>query len=173
MEIVLSPNNLFENIKNEKGITRAFIQYAFLSFLYLSLSIVVQLFYPINTLINSLKTKPILLVLYYTILLISSFIWSSIVHLFAKLFGGNGDYSSTYRALTYSLTPFLILGWIPFLGIIFVLYSLYLSVLGISKLHEVSIIKAVITLSMPIILTIILAGISYVYISSLYGFLIG
>jgi hypothetical protein len=89
------------------------------------------------------------------------------------LFGGNGNYSSTYRALTYSLTPFLILGWIPFLGIIFGVYSLYLSVLGISKLHEVSIIKAVITLSMPIILTIILAGISYVYISSLYGFLIG
>jgi len=107
----------------------------------------------------------------YVQLLISTFIFAGIVHLFAILFKGQGKYEDTYKSLVYGSAPILMFGWIPFFAIIPVLYSLFIEIKGITKLHNVSMGRAAAIVLTPIILisTLIIAlyTILYLYISQM------
>jgi hypothetical protein len=148
-KVILSPSEFFERIKVEKGVGEAFKYLAILSLVNLVVGVVsFMLSIPsLSPLSNfsaflSFPSAPVISVLgivipvaVYVGSLALSFVEAGFVHLFVKLFKGRGDYSATYKAIVYAGTPSILLGWIPFVGIIFYMYSFYLFLKGISKLH--------------------------------------
>lgn len=68
---------------------------------------------------------------------------SLLTHIWAYILGGKKEVEQTIKSMAYGSTPLLLLGWIPFLGIAFVIWSIAVSIIGIRQLHEVSMGKAV------------------------------
>ncbi|MDO9325579.1 MAG: Yip1 family protein [Methanoregula sp.] len=93
---------------------------------------------------------------------IVTLIFAAWLHLWVYLLGGRKGIMQTINAIIYSHTPRLLLGWIPFVGFIFMLWSLALAILGIRELQEISTIKAILAVAIavmiPLILLIILAA---------------
>ena len=81
---------------------------------------------------------------------------ASWIHLWAYLFGGRKGIMQTFKAIMYGNTPHLLLGWIPFIGIFFALWSLVLGILGIRELQEVSTGKAILIIAIAVIIPLIL-----------------
>jgi hypothetical protein len=105
---------------------------------------------------------------------IFTLIFASWLHLWVYLLGGRRGIMQTINALIYSHTPRLLLGWIPFIGFIFMLWSLALVILGIRELQEISTGKAILAVAIavmiPLILLIILAAwfmISYMTVNGI------
>lgn len=105
---------------------------------------------------------------------ICTLILAAWLHLWVYLLGGRRGIMQTINALIYSHTPRLLLGWIPFIGFIFVLWSLVLAILGIRELQEISTTKAILAVAIavmiPLILLVILASwfmISYMTVTGI------
>ncbi|MEN6395034.1 MAG: YIP1 family protein [Methanoregula sp.] len=99
-------------------------------------------------------------VLVFFMMLIGGFIVTLIfavwLHLWVYILGGRKGIMQTINAMIYSSTPRLLLGWIPFVGIIFSLWSLVLGVLGIRELQEMSTTKAILAVAIAIIIPLII-----------------
>jgi len=84
------------------------------------------------------------------------------LHLWVYLLGGRKGIMQTFKAIIYAHTPRLLLGWIPVIGFIFMLWSLVLGVLGIRELQEIStgkaILAVVIAIIIPVVIIIVLAA---------------
>lgn len=93
---------------------------------------------------------------------IGTLIFGAWLHLFVYIFGGRRGIWQTLKAVMYGHTPFLIFGWIPFIGFLFTLWSLALDILGIRELQEISSLKAILAVALavmiPLILLILLAA---------------
>jgi hypothetical protein len=64
----------------------------------------------------------------------------------------------------------LLVGWIPFLGILAGLYSLFLAIIGISKLHQVTLARAFAIVIIPVIIFIVLSvAFSWIFTSMFIG----
>ena len=105
---------------------------------------------------------------------IVTLIFAAWLHLWVYILGGRKGIMQTFKAIIYSNTPRLLLGWIPFIGFIFGLWSLVLSILGIRELQEISTTKAILAVAIavmiPLILLILLAAwfmISYMTVSGM------
>jgi len=72
-------------------------------------------------------------------ILISS-LW---MHIWVYIVGGRKGVGQTIKAMAYGSTPSLLLGWIPLVGIIFAIWSIVVSIIGIRELHEISTGRAV------------------------------
>ncbi len=66
-----------------------------------------------------------------------------IFHGFAKIMKGTGSLIDSFKVSIYSTAPVLLLGWVPFFGLISGLWVGYLYVVGFWKLHEISMGKAI------------------------------
>ncbi len=102
------------------------------------------------------------------LLIVGLFIGAAIIHIFVILLGGKKGYTQTTKALAYGMTPQLLLGWIPFIGIIAGIWALIVEILGIRELQEMSTGKAVLAVILPGIIIGIIVGIAaavYVYTS--------
>lgn len=88
---------------------------------------------------------------------ISLLIAGAIIHICAKIVGGNGDYTATVRAFSLAETPMAAIGWIPFIGFLAPIWGFILMILGIRDYHGISTIRAVIAVLLPAIVIIILA----------------
>ena len=80
------------------------------------------------------------------------------LHLFVYLLGGRRGYLETLKAITFGSTPAMLLGWIPFAGLLSGIWSLVLGIFGIRELQDLTTIKtalAVILALMVIALIII------------------
>jgi len=119
-------------------------------------------------------------VMVFFMVLVGGFIFTLIlgawVHLWVYLFGGRNGIMQTLKAIIYGKTPHLLLGWIPFIGFIFTLWSIVLGILGIRELQELStgksIFAVIIAIIIPLVLLIILAAyfmIAYVTTSAMPG----
>ncbi|MEM5811652.1 MAG: YIP1 family protein [Candidatus Aenigmatarchaeota archaeon] len=148
-KVILSPTEFFERIKYEEGVMKAFIYFAILSsivviFVTLTLNLLISsysgnLLRLLPSLGELVKLVGIMIsIIFYITILIGSFIVAGLAHLFLKLAGGKGDYSMTYKGIVYASTPILLLGWVPFVGIIPTIYSFYLNLKGLSVLHSIS-----------------------------------
>ena len=102
--------------------------------------------------------------------LIGLFLWGIIVHIFVLIVGGRRGLSTTVRALIYAMTPNLLLGWIPVVGILAALWSLVLEVLAIRELHEISTTRAIFAVIVVPILFMILAAIVAVFVFGMAGY---
>ncbi len=93
-------------------------------------------------------------------LLIGLFIIAAIVHIFVYLLGGKKGYTQTVKAMGYGMTPSLLLGWIPFIGIIVSIWALIVEIIGVRELQEMSTGKAVLAVILPGIIIGIIVGIA-------------
>ena len=92
------------------------------------------------------------------LLIFGVFFSSTIVHIGLRLVCGKKSIEQTIKAVIYGSTPRLILGWIPFIGIIAEIWSLVLVVIGIRNLHGISTGKAIIALLLLIFVSLNVAG---------------
>jgi len=101
------------------------------------------------------------------------FVSGMILHCFALMLDAGEGYQQTIKALMYSYTPYLLLGWIPYVNIIVAIWSLVLLALGIRELQEISTGKAVLVVLIPIILTLVGMLLFSVVIASFIGGILG
>lgn len=76
-------------------------------------------------------------VITYVMLWITTFVGGAWLHIWIKLFGGKEDVDKTFKALVYGDTPYYLLGWIPFISIISVIWSWILGIIGLSEYHKI------------------------------------
>ncbi len=99
----------------------------------------------------------ILLLFMLPIAILFSWLWlyvgSWIVHLFARLFGAKKGYDVTFAVNSYSTAP-SIFEVIPFVNWIAVVYGLVLLIVGMKYQHEMSTIRAVCSVLIPLIIIV-------------------
>ena len=81
----------------------------------------------------------------------SAFIW----HVFALLFGAKKEFTQTIKTTMYASTPFFLLGWIPYIAAIGVIWYLVLLIIGLAEMQEMSMGEAAMTVVVPLILLFI------------------
>jgi len=59
-------------------------------------------------------------------------------HLWIRILGGKNGLGYTYNAYFYAETPVKLFGWIPVAGIVFVIWSYILKIIGFRELHGIS-----------------------------------
>jgi hypothetical protein len=93
---------------------------------------------------------------------IVTLIFAAWLHLWVYILGGRKGIMQTFKAIIYGHTPRLLLGWIPVIGFIFVLWSLALGILGIRELQEMStgkaILAVVIAVMIPLVIILLVAA---------------
>ena len=89
---------------------------------------------------------------------IGLFIGAGIIHLLVMLIVGsrNSGFEGTFRVSAYSSVTSLV-SWIPVIGWIASLYSIYLAIMGIREVHNTSTGKAAIVVLIPAVVVILLA----------------
>jgi len=94
----------------------------------------------------------------------SLFIGGLWTHLFVRAFGGRKGYANTIKAFAYGDTPFLLFGWIPFVGMLFPVWAWVLDIIGIKQLHEISTGRAIgaVLLSMVALVIIVVLIVLFV-----------
>ena len=111
-------------------------------------------------------------VLIFLIVLAAEFVFTLLfaawLHLWVYVVGGRRGILQTVIAVVYGSTPRLLLGWIPFVGILFLFWSLVLWVLGVRDLQELSTAKAVIAVAIAILIPLVILVIllAYLYVGS-------
>jgi hypothetical protein len=85
------------------------------------------------------------------------------IHLWVWMVGGRKGIFQTIKAIMYGMTPNLLLGWVPLVGIVFFIWAIILEILGIRELHEISASKAVIAMAIAIIIPLILLILAAAY----------
>jgi hypothetical protein len=105
------------------------------------------------------------IVVFFVILVggfVGALVFGAWLHLWVCIFGGRQGIWQTLKAVMYGNTPFLLFGWIPFIGFVFTLWSLVLGIFGIQELQEISSLKAILAVALavmiPLFLLIILAA---------------
>ena len=114
-----------------------------------------------------LMAAPVVSIAIIVLGILGVFIGGAWVHLWVWLLGGRKGYEQTVKAIMYGNTPYLLLGWIPLVGIIFGIWSLVLEILGIRELQEISTGRAVAAVLLAIIVLAAVIGaivVSYLYI---------
>lgn len=74
----------------------------------------------------------------------------------------------TVNAVIYGSTPRLLLGGIPFVGIIFTLWSLILGILGVRELQDLSTGKAILAVAIAVIIPLIIMILVAAYFFTTY-----
>jgi len=90
--------------------------------------------------------------------LLGVFVEGLIMHAFVLLMGGEKGAKQTIKTTMYASTPFLLLGWIPFVSIIAYIWSFVLLIIGLKENHEMELGKAIIVVFIPVVLGIVLIG---------------
>jgi len=105
--------------------------------------------------------------LFFVISLLGVFISGLVFHVFVLLFGGGKGPEQTIKTTMYASTPFFLLGWIPYVSIIGVIWYLVLLIIGIRETQEIDLGKALLVVIVPIILILILAILGGIVIAGL------
>ncbi|MBP1927594.1 hypothetical protein J2741_000141 [Methanolinea mesophila] len=91
----------------------------------------------------------------FLILLFGVFLDGFFYHVFVLLFGGTKGVVQTIKTVMYASTPFFILGWIPYISIIGVIWAWILLILGIKENHEMVLGHAILAVVVPLVLVLI------------------
>ena len=99
----------------------------------------------------------------------SAFIW----HVFALLFGAKKEFKQTIKTTMYAATPFFLLGWIPYIAVIGIIWYLVLLIIGLSEMQEMTMGEAAMAIVVPILLVLIGAiiwgGVIYTLTTGILG----
>lgn len=87
------------------------------------------------------------------------------LHLWAYIMGARKNLEQTMKTVLYSSTPMLVLGWIPVINLLMILWDLILQVIGLKRLQgltvEKSILAVVLAVLVPIIVVVALASVAF------------
>lgn len=166
--VIKSPSEFFNAIKGEVGYKTPL---KFIAIVGLINTIVLSILISVLGAFASLFLPPILipfvslfagflvaaLFIFWLIGLPFSFIAAGIFHIFAYITGCRKGFQQTYKTMAYSTAPNALLGWIPYVGIVVVLYVLFYSYpKGLSILHEVSYKRALLAVLLPLIIVLVI-----------------
>ncbi|MBI2545524.1 MAG: YIP1 family protein [Candidatus Aenigmarchaeota archaeon] len=88
-----------------------------------------------------------------------SFIGAGILLLFAKIFGSEESYATTYKHFVYSSAPTILLSSIPFVNLLTGIYSIYLTYVGYRVLHKFSSGRAIAAIAIPaLVIALVVIG---------------
>lgn len=95
------------------------------------------------------------------LILVSLFmlVFSLWTHLWVYLLGGRKGFFQTLHALLYSMTPNMLLGWIPLVGLFASLWSLVLMFFGIRELQELDDGRTIGVILLAVFLPMVVLGI--------------
>jgi hypothetical protein len=144
IEVFTRPKKLFVDIRKEKDVISAIVYLAILASFYTIMKMIVSMPGALQRRIElGLTADPI--IAYIMIFIISLVLFiiivsilADILHMIIKIANGQKDYYATYNAVIYGLTPYLIFGWIPYVSIIAIIYSIILQIVGLSEVHTIS-----------------------------------
>ncbi len=81
---------------------------------------------------------------------VSLFISAAISHIFVLFFKGTGGYLETVRAVCYSMTPMLLIGWTIIGAFIAPSWGMAIQVFGLHEFHGISKLGAVLAVFVPV-----------------------
>jgi len=84
--------------------------------------------------------------------LVGIFIESLWMHIWVYAVGGRAGVGQTVKAMVYGSTPALLLGWIPIINLIAMIWSPAVSIVGMKKLQEISTGRAVLAYILSVIM---------------------
>lgn len=102
----------------------------------------------------------------FIILFFGVFLKGLFLHIFVILLEGKHGVTKTIQVLMYSMTPFFLLGWIPYISIVGLIWTLVLCVIGMYIVQEIPVWKAALTIVIPIIFLILGLILLYLITSS-------
>ena len=115
--------------------------------------------------------------LVFMVMLFGIFLSGFWYHVFVILFGGRKGLTQTVKTVMYAWTPFFLIGWIPFISIIGIIWSWILIIIGIRENQEMTYGMAALVLIVPLILSLIffigLFAVIISFISAIAGILPG
>jgi len=82
------------------------------------------------------------IIIYYIMMVIGLFIFAIILMIVSKIVEGSPNFEDSFRIVAYSSVP-MALGFIPYIGILLTLYSIYIMIIGIEKFHKLERGKAI------------------------------
>ena len=85
------------------------------------------------------------------------FISGAILYICFKIVGGSGSYEGTVRIMAYASAVYVVL-WIPIIGQIIALYAIYLGIVGGTFVHNITTMRSVIAVFIPIIVMAIIVA---------------
>ena len=88
--------------------------------------------------------------------IIGLFISGLILYICFKIIGGSGSYEGTVRIVSYASAVNAV-SWIPIIGQIIGLYVIYLGIVGGTFVHNITTVRSVIAVFIPIIVLVIIA----------------
>ena len=91
----------------------------------------------------------------FVLLLFAIFLKGLFIHVFVILLGGEQGITRTVQVLMYAVTPFFLIGWIPYLSIIGLIWSVILCIIGLCILQDMPVWKAAAVVGIPTALVII------------------
>lgn len=80
------------------------------------------------------------------------FIAGALIHPFVLLVGGEQGFGQTMKVQMYAATPTLLFGWVPVMGIIGIVWSSIIMVIGLKECAGLSLIRSVLAVIVPIFL---------------------
>jgi hypothetical protein len=93
--------------------------------------------------------------MYYISSFVGSFISAAVLHVVVYFMGAKKGFENTFKAVVYGGTPSTIFSWIPLVNIVFMFWSWFLLVKGLSKLQNMTMEKAFIATLVPLIIVIV------------------
>jgi hypothetical protein len=107
--------------------------------------------------------------LLFLFMLFGIFLYGFMYHVFVLLFGGEKGLTTTIKTVMYAYTPWLILGWIPYVSIIGAIWTFVLLIIGIKETQEMTLGNALLAIVIPLILIFLLIVFGAAVIAVLMG----
>ncbi|QQG40250.1 MAG: YIP1 family protein [Candidatus Aenigmatarchaeota archaeon] len=145
---LMEPSKMFNTVSKERGLGEPVKYLAVVSLVSSFLASVLA--FPGDVAMISLVFAA-----FYAMTVAGSFFVALLTHACSMLLGGKGTYEATYKATAYAYTPSALFGWIPVAGFLAHAYGLYVYAKGISRLHKVTMGKAVAIVVVPLVLVYI------------------
>jgi hypothetical protein len=110
--------------------------------------------------------------LLFLFMLFGIFLYGFMYHVFVLLFGGEKGVTTTVKTVMYAYTPWLLLGWIPYVSIIGAIWTFILLIIGIKETQEMTLGNALLAIIIPLILVFLLIVFGAAVIAILMGTLL-
>lgn len=195
--LLLQPFDTFERLKSA-SLTESYRQYVILLILYTILSGIVSVtfmflsfydflvHYASIPIIGSLFAAKIdlfrplfinwsIFIVYgfFIFLLFAIFLKGLFIHVFVILFGGEQGVTRTFQVLMYAVTPFFLIGWIPYISILGIIWAVVLCIIGLTVLQNIPTWKAVAIILIPTVMVFIGVFCGIMMISNLINVITG
>lgn len=171
--IFSNPRFFFDNIRTEPGIKNSLIMYSIVGLFMTSISFLYSFLSDnfgagiLGTMSDIFGLPFIALgIAFFIIGIIVTFVYAGMIHIVVFAFKGRGKYSDTYNVYAYSSVPSLILSVIPVVGTLTYIYSFVLTIIGISRIHNISTGKSILACIWPILLLLGIVIIGAIYVIS-------